>query len=400
MRMMGKGKSRVFMSIAAAVLVMGGVAAAQPGATSAAVSDIAGHWGEAAIAGAVKKGYVDGYEDGTFRPDREVTRAEFVTMLSKALGLKPFPKEPGDDWYDPYMMAVANAGIHRWSDFTTGDWNTPISREEMARMSLRATDPELQKPDNATDVKEMVYLAAKKGLLQGLAGGELGLDQTTTRAQSVTIIERILTVNAGGTLPVDKYAVNRAGVYAIKTNMFDVWPEVFGKLHPGSPKWDPDNLFVETGDGKYRGELDAIVLIDLDDPNDPHWDLLPDVSRLTWINKFARKFYPVKGMRNCYLIVTPGRQVYNYDTSKYGEIPYFPVNIHGFTLDREAMKQGELRGIVQLYLDQRIDIPVYIVPKNIETSGDLVIDIYAPAIPPNNDYRKRLLWVTPPKQVE
>jgi len=45
------------------------------------LKDIAGHWAAAYIRQAVQLGFVSGYEDSTFRPDRRVTRAEFATML-------------------------------------------------------------------------------------------------------------------------------------------------------------------------------------------------------------------------------------------------------------------------------------------------------------------------------
>jgi len=48
--------------------------------------DIAGHWAEASIKKAVEKGVVNGYDDGTFRPDKMPTRAELVVILDR-LGL-------------------------------------------------------------------------------------------------------------------------------------------------------------------------------------------------------------------------------------------------------------------------------------------------------------------------
>lgn len=50
-------------------------------------SDIANHWGKAAIERAAGLGWVTGYPNGTFRPNGQVTRAEFTAMLSRALSL-------------------------------------------------------------------------------------------------------------------------------------------------------------------------------------------------------------------------------------------------------------------------------------------------------------------------
>lgn len=49
-----------------------------------AFSDLSGHWAAGPVADAVAAGYVNGYPDGTFRPDANVTRAEFVKLLVKA----------------------------------------------------------------------------------------------------------------------------------------------------------------------------------------------------------------------------------------------------------------------------------------------------------------------------
>ncbi|WJH34577.1 S-layer homology domain-containing protein [Paenibacillus sp. CC-CFT747] len=101
--------------------------------------DVNGHWAKSGIEQAVQKGYIDGYEDGTFRPDRNVSRSEFLKQAVTALKLETEGTGSGSDWYVPYVNAAVNAGIHRYEDFTTGDWNTAITREEMARIAVRAS---------------------------------------------------------------------------------------------------------------------------------------------------------------------------------------------------------------------------------------------------------------------
>ncbi len=49
-------------------------------------NDIKGHWAESAITYWQDNGLISGYEDGTFKPDKSITRAEFAVMLNKALG--------------------------------------------------------------------------------------------------------------------------------------------------------------------------------------------------------------------------------------------------------------------------------------------------------------------------
>lgn len=49
-------------------------------------ADADSHWAQKAIVLAASTGWINGYEDGSFRPDREITRAEAVTILNRVLG--------------------------------------------------------------------------------------------------------------------------------------------------------------------------------------------------------------------------------------------------------------------------------------------------------------------------
>ncbi len=54
-----------------------------------ASSDIDGHWAAEYINEAANAGIVDGYEDGTFRPQQNITRAEAVTMVNRTVDRHP-----------------------------------------------------------------------------------------------------------------------------------------------------------------------------------------------------------------------------------------------------------------------------------------------------------------------
>ncbi len=377
-------------------------AVAVEAAANVELRDIAGHWAETAIRGAVSKQYVDGYQDGSFLPDREVSRAEFVKMAAAALKLSVAESAGGSDWYQAYVNAAVGAGVHKWSDFTSGDWNTPMKRSEMARMAVRASGQDTE------DNLEWMYLATKAGLIQGVdATGSLDVDGTTTRAQAVTIIERILAVKDGHgeeiAAQADKHAVNRAAVLWRKTNIFEVMPQYFGKLHPSS-KWDPDDLFIESGDGLYRAELDAILAIDLEDPDAPFQEELPPVETLKWYNykTSASSPYLTKGMP-AYLLYYKGRTVFNNDESIY----YAPwgdfanLNPLGAMMESyKALAAGELVGMTSVFQTKDGDFPAFIFPKKMKTKGHLMLDIYTPSIPGNKQYWKRILWSETPELIE
>ncbi|MEI7028407.1 S-layer homology domain-containing protein, partial [Paenibacillus sp. y28] len=274
-----------------------------------------------------------------------------------------------------------------------GDWNTPITREQMAKIAVRAIG------QKAEDEKQWLYLATKAGLITGLGGGELGPDQPTTRAQSVTIIERILNIRAGGKEEVDKAAVNMAELHWHKTNIFTVMPQFFGNVMPGY-EWDPNNLFVETPDGKYRGELDALIAVDMEDPNDPNLKELGDLSTLQWFN-LADKTFPVTDYPKSYILFFKGHVDYNYDTTIYGaERTYLPYSIGGVTnVDMDSFRDGKLTKSAPLYRNKVADVPGYIIPKLLYTNNYLILSLRAPAIAPNKDYRKDILQVTAPLSI-
>jgi hypothetical protein len=369
------------------------------------LNDIQGHWGEATIKAAVSKGYVDGYEDGSFLPEKEVTRAEFIKMvlaaMNKDVGSAVRLSEAGSNWYDPYVKEARDKGLQLDGDFAEGDWNTPLTRLEMARIAVRATDPTLQKPEVHMDDRSFMYNATKKGLIQGLAEGELAPDKTTTRAQSVTIIERILTVNAGGQLEVDKYAVSAAELELKRTNIFTVMPEFFGGkvVEP----WNIENLTIETPDGKYKGVVEKIVAIDFGDPNDPNRNILGDINEVTW-TACCGKNYKVKDYPDSYGIVATIKTEYNKDTSIYGNAFGGPVvYISGLAGGNvvEMANTGKLESFSKLTKADGSRAMGWIIPKHGQkTDGSLMITVSAPAIPPNNPHNQTVFWVAAPEVIE
>ncbi|WMT42058.1 S-layer homology domain-containing protein [Paenibacillus sp. D2_2] len=246
-----------------------------PSSGSVQFSDVgAGHWAKTAIQTAVSKGYVSGYPGGKFKPEQAITRGEFMKMVVTALEL-PTEAEEGT-WYEPYVKAAQNQSLYVAVDFANNEeqWNKDITRQEMARIAVRAIGQSTSEND------KWMYLATKSGLITGLGKGVLGKDKTTTRAQSVTIIERILKVNAGETLPVDKYAVSNAELAWHGTNIFTIMPEVFvsdeSKLKGRTVEelWNEEMMTITSKDGKYKAQLEALIAIDMEDPNDPNWKLL------------------------------------------------------------------------------------------------------------------------------
>lgn len=176
--------------------------------TKLAFSDIEGvDWAIEAIEYLSKKKIVNGNPDGSFAPNKNVTRAEFIKMVMAAMGSKATESEEcfndveSDAWYAPYVNAAYYEGL------VLGDENgnfypeAPITREDMTVILYRA----LKETENGNVsfadeaeisdyAKTAVGYFASNGIVNGLGDGRFGAKENATRAQTAVIIYRILTM--------------------------------------------------------------------------------------------------------------------------------------------------------------------------------------------------------------
>ena len=81
-----------------------------------ASSDISGHWAEKEIEKWTGNGIISGYPDGTFKPENSITRAEFVTLVSKIFNYidktdAGFPDVDSKAWYADVVSKAVSSGI-------------------------------------------------------------------------------------------------------------------------------------------------------------------------------------------------------------------------------------------------------------------------------------------------
>ncbi|WP_175480767.1 DUF2252 family protein [Paenibacillus sp. OK003] len=105
-------------------------------------TDLVGHWASGSIMDLVELGVIQGYPDNSFRPDKKITRAEFVTLIIKALHLQGFADKGFADttthWAQDAISTAAGLGIvNGYSDDTFGP-DELVTREQMATMVVRA----------------------------------------------------------------------------------------------------------------------------------------------------------------------------------------------------------------------------------------------------------------------
>ena len=197
----------------AALLVL----AAAPQPARAAFSDAAGHWAAEIIEKAEDYGLIQGYPDGTFGVEDEITRGQFVTVLCRMFGWELIsPETPSyidclpSAWY---YSAVETARAHDVTDpagaFRPEDY---ISRGEMAVMLVRALgygdlaegleDPDLPF-DDVTEDAGYIHVAWRIGMVNGVAGpsGTLRFlpSYSATRAEAAAMLVRVYERYVSGT---------------------------------------------------------------------------------------------------------------------------------------------------------------------------------------------------------
>lgn len=156
--------------------------------------------------------YIAGYPDGTFKPGKEVTRAEAVRMFVRLVNEgKELPKNPttkfkdaNNNWYsDEINFAVSKGFIKGYSDGTFKP-NKGITRAEFAQMIAVFVKDGYPGSSNFKDVKghwasnaiEQLYGNKK---IKGFPDGTFKPDQKLTRAEAVTILNSVFGRNTKAT---------------------------------------------------------------------------------------------------------------------------------------------------------------------------------------------------------
>lgn len=150
--------------------------------------------------------YIMGYPDGTVQPEGEITRAEACTIFFRLLTdssrdyyfskTNDYTDVNAGDWFNNAISTLSNAGIVTGYNDGTFRPNQPITRGEMAK--IIANFANLNKGTKSfTDLsghwsKTYVELAAGNGWIAGYPDGSFRPDQKITRAETVTMINRVL----------------------------------------------------------------------------------------------------------------------------------------------------------------------------------------------------------------
>jgi uncharacterized repeat protein (TIGR02543 family) len=154
------------------------------------------------------KPYASGYEDGSFRPENNITRAELAAMIARisygddlpdGVYESSFPDVPADAWYNKYIGYLEDHDVLSGYEDGTFRPNNTIARGEISSVIARAQRYDLVSVDDMfTDVtsydwaKDYITTLATRGIISGYEDGSFGPYSPLTRAEAVAIINKVL----------------------------------------------------------------------------------------------------------------------------------------------------------------------------------------------------------------
>ncbi|CAH1217177.1 hypothetical protein PAECIP111892_04356 [Paenibacillus auburnensis] len=181
-------------------------------------SDVSSHWAKAEIELLASRLIVNGRASGSFAPQQTVSRAEFAAMLVRSLGLQPeapagavFSDVAAGAWYAADAAAASGLGLVQGYADGTFRPDAPITRQQMAVMAARAlkllqtASPGDAAPSAASTpgsfsdaagiaswAQEAVNTLTAGGIMRGLPSGSFAPEADTSRAEAAVILTRLL----------------------------------------------------------------------------------------------------------------------------------------------------------------------------------------------------------------
>jgi len=295
MKLGGSKKPALLLSVLLALIL-----AAAPFLTG--FTDIENHWAQEAIEEWTEAGLISGYDDGTFRPEQEITRAEFTALINRSFGFTDhqenhFIDVPLDAWFASHVDRAVSEGYISGYDDGTFRPQEPISRQEVATIVYRLEDlPEapagtLEQFADAEAIPEwsrdFVAAVVEAGLMSGYDDDTFRPEAPITRAESVATLDRIVEelpvpdfeaelkldqeqYHPGDTVTIIVINTGQTNVqlgYPFEVEFYDdgewaevdldlVWPDVIELIEPGhdfQQNFIPEENFQEEPEpGRYR----------------------------------------------------------------------------------------------------------------------------------------------------
>jgi hypothetical protein len=156
----------------------------------------------------INYGYINGYPDGTFKPENTITRAEFVKIVNSAKGYTamkniPFRDVPVNEWYFQEVQKAYQAEYIAGDNEGNFNPNAQITRQEVAVILNRIekggdTSYALNGVNDANKIDEWALPAVRavysRGYITGNDAGNFSPLSPLKRGEAVTIMNRVLGV--------------------------------------------------------------------------------------------------------------------------------------------------------------------------------------------------------------
>jgi DNA-binding beta-propeller fold protein YncE len=189
------------------------IVTADSNSNSDSYTDTASHWAKAEIDQLSSKQIVQGMTESTFAPDAIVTRAQFTTFMVRALGLvegaaTEFTDVAANEWYSDAIAAALDAKLVSGYENGTFQPNKPITRQELAVLINNAlayldqqhADLDVEQVLAAFEdqvsiaswAKQAVAQVKEAGITDGKGEGRFEASAPATRAEAAVMINRLL----------------------------------------------------------------------------------------------------------------------------------------------------------------------------------------------------------------
>ena len=183
-----------------------------PAIAAGGFSDVpATHWAYQDIMACAEQGIVQGFSDGTFRPEEKVTDVQFIVMMTRtfyAAQLNDVAVPAGQPWYYANVKVAEDVGMLKYGVDTLTMSDSAMNRYDMAFVlsttlfannmlaSLEQRNAARDSIKDATSIPNnrtiVVYNAYHFGIITGMADGTFSGTQSMTRAQACTVIMRMM----------------------------------------------------------------------------------------------------------------------------------------------------------------------------------------------------------------
>lgn len=168
-------------------------------------SDLQNHWSKSIIMRLNGYGIINGYDNGTIRPDAYVSAAEYLTVIVKSLG---FTEETaGADWAQPYINKAVELGLIDAGEYN--DYSAPVTRSQAAKIAANALKDNVVADENSVKAKiydyaeieeqykPYVVLAYDKKIVNGNHDNCFEPNRYITRAEAGVVAVRLIDKNGG-----------------------------------------------------------------------------------------------------------------------------------------------------------------------------------------------------------